>query len=132
MITKFASNLPCGPQRFVALAKHHRDCIVEIRSRGLDAAVEYVETLGGVSQKRALARSIMNALARVPTFGATAYEIRNHTSEFMGTTTHQRLVWVSKVTWKFQGRRQVAALETMPSFGATIRSDTASRAARLP
>ena len=132
MIPKFESDLPVGRQRFVALAKHHQTCIAEIRERGLPAALEYVETLGGVTQKRGVARSILRVLDRDPSFGQTAYEIRDHTSQFMGVTTQQRLVWVPRITWKFHNRRQIASLEAMPMFGPAFRSDTPARAARLP
>ena len=129
MITKFQSDLPCGRQRFVALARHHQACVAEIRERGLPAALEYVETLGGVSQKRGLARSILRALDRDLSFGRTAYEIRDHTNRFMGVTTRQRLVWVPGITWKFHNHRQIASLETLPMFGF---GGTLARAARLP
>lgn len=94
-----------GRQCYLALGRHTAAAVAEIRRRGLEAALEAVACMGGVSQRRGLARSLLAAIERTPDFAANAYEL------------HDRIVFIPNIGWTWRGRRQVARLEMLPMFG---------------
>lgn len=118
MITTFTSPLPSGRARFLAMGRHVVDALAQIRERGIDAASEYVATMGGVSQKMAIARDLTAIAARAGDI--PAYRIaRTPRRRDDGATVVDITVETPHVTWVWRGRRQVARLEWWPMFGAT-------------
>jgi hypothetical protein len=122
MVQPFQSTLLAGRQRYLALGAHTSAAVSEIRERGLPAALEAVAAMmGGVSQPRTVARSLVAVLAKAPDFGSRPYEVRsdNFTHGLTGEKLEQRMVFTPHLSWRFQGRRQVASLEMWPMFSAT-------------
>jgi len=101
MIRQFECSLPAGRQRMLALGRHYHEALAGVARRGLPAALELVDTLGGVSWRMSLARGIVALVARQGVPKPVLVEIG---------PGRRAAVFIPDVSWKWIGRRQVATL----------------------
>ena len=121
MIAKFESTLPPGRQRYLALGRYYADAVNQIRERGLEAALELVATMGGATQRKSIARGLVklvDEIGAVPPHRVVEHPRRRWQD---GAPVVDRVVVIPGMTWKFRGRKQIAAFEWVPMFSATDR-----------
>jgi len=127
-IEKFQSDMPAGRQRYLALGRHYAAAIQQIRERGLPAALEAVDCMGGVTQRVSIARSLLRAVARAG--DVPAYKILDR----IVNGGLEKTVLIPHLTWKYtrnargQRDRQVGKIEWLPMFSA-YRRPAGSRSA---
>ena len=121
MITKFQSDLPCCNQRLFALGRHHADAIAQIQSRGLEAALEAVDCMGGVRQRMGIARSLVKLLSKAGTVPAYLIETRQRQRMEDRQHVQEITVYTPHLAWKFRNRKQIAVLEWFPIWSVTDR-----------
>lgn len=114
-ITKFQSETPDGRRRMLEIGMHTASAIQAIHQRGLPAALEFVDTMGGVSQRVGLARSVAKACEKagaVPAKKIIMHESHNGT---------QCCVMIPRIDWVWRSHRQVAIFEFWPAWCVNVR-----------
>ena len=114
---KFQSTAPAfSLRRYVESGAHHATAVQEIREHGLPAAIAHARTLGGVGPRcTGLARSMVALVGRV----GDVPPKRLTPAQSFGRPV--LMLEVPRLTWGFQGRRQVARLEWMPMHAFPVR-----------
>ena len=105
-------------QHFVNLGYRRARWVEYLKTGGLDAALELVDTLGGVHQRTTCARGLLQAAQST---SPTPYRITKERRE-MGSVEQPRIrcertVWIPSFTWEYAGRRrirQVGRIEWIP------------------
>jgi hypothetical protein len=117
-ITKFQSEMPAGRRRMLEIGTHTAAAITEIQQRGLSAALELVDTMGGVSQRVGLARAVLKACEKAGAVPAKKIIDHKYNSKFGSGT--QRCVMIPRVGWVWRGDRQVAIFEFWPAWCVNV------------
>ena len=114
-ITKFQSDLAPGLQRMMALGVYKSACVAEIRERGMPAAIEYAQTLGGVGSRcTGLARSILRAVEKVGNVPPKKIYRHETVRSAVYGAPQEIVVAIPCLSWKFAGDRQVAHFSWTP------------------
>lgn len=132
MIAPFKSDLPVGRQRALALGGHYAAAVDQIRTRGLEAALEAVDCMGGVTHRRGIARGLVQLVAKAGAVDPYRIVDHPHNRSGDGAAVVTRLVLIPNLSWEYRGRQQVAKLEWVPMFGATDRRGSPPLCRPLP
>lgn len=111
MIVPFESNTPAGRRRMLELGAWTADALAQVRKRGMPAALELASALGGLTQPKTFARSLVGLVNRSGLVAARTIE----------KTDQEIAVFIPYVTWRFHGRRQMAVIETWPAWSVKRR-----------
>ena len=117
-IQKFQSETPAGRRRMLEIGAHTAAAIAEIQKRGLEAALEFVDTMGGVTQRVGLARSVLKVCEKAGAVPAKNIIDHEYSSNFGSGI--QRCVMIPRVGWVWRGNRQVAIFEFWPALGVKL------------
>jgi hypothetical protein len=112
MIAPFRSNTPPGRRRMQELGAWTADAVVQVQKRGMPAALELAATLGGLTQPKTFARSLVDLVNGSGLVAARTIE----------RTGQEIAVFIPRVTWRFHGRRQIAVIETWPAWSVRRRA----------
>lgn len=105
----------------------------QIRSRGIDGALEVVDQMGGVSQRIGLARTLVKAVGQAGQI--PAYRIESYPRKRWGDGAEvtDRVVYIPNLTWTHNKRgRQVGRVEWMPAWVVTDRGSAPALVRPLP
>lgn len=106
-IAPFSSDRPAGRRRCLALGAHYAAACAEIAARGLPAALEAVDLMGGATQRMQIARDLVAAVRRAGTVPGCRVE----------RAGRRITVLIPSLTWRHRNRRQRGVLEWLPVDG---------------
>lgn len=106
MIVRFQSNTAAGRRRMLEFGAWTADALDQVRKRGMPAALELAATLGGLTQPKTFARSLVDLVNGSGLVAARTIE----------RTGQEIAVFIPRVTWRFHGRRQMAVIDMWPAW----------------
>lgn len=116
MITAFESPLR-GDEHFRALGLHTMDAIEQIRSRGLEAAIEAMATVGGIARERdrpRMARDLLKQMQRTPSSWFVPWRVLDVPLRSFadGSSYVERIIHVPFLSWGVLGfDRQIGRVQ---------------------